>query len=251
VQARRTRLARLLKEHQYLPLAEVCERLQVSEATARRDLAALEAQNAITRTRGGAIADYNQQFPSFRERLEHHAPSKRRIAAAALALCKPGQTLWLDSGTTCYSLAQALADSSVSAVTVVTNNLPAADILADRAGIEVHLSGGQYFRRSSLVVAGKALQGLKAWNFDIAFLSAEGLTSEGVWNSLSAIVTLQRAVVAAAKRFVFCLDASKVGRPAEELLMPLSQVDQVLCDAPGKALRDAKVRLPAKRLIAA
>ena len=60
VKARRDQLAQLLAEHQYLPLAEVCARLGISEATARRDLTALERDHAITRTYGGAVGDYNR-----------------------------------------------------------------------------------------------------------------------------------------------------------------------------------------------
>ena len=41
IRARRQSLARLLENHRYLPLAEVCSRLNVSQATARRDLRAL------------------------------------------------------------------------------------------------------------------------------------------------------------------------------------------------------------------
>jgi DeoR/GlpR family transcriptional regulator of sugar metabolism len=64
VKARRDQLAQLLAEHQYLPLAEVCARLGISEATARRDLTALERDHAITRTYGGAVGDYNRRFDS-------------------------------------------------------------------------------------------------------------------------------------------------------------------------------------------
>ena len=46
VKARRARLAQMLKEHQYLPVGEVCARLGISEATARRDLEELEQADA-------------------------------------------------------------------------------------------------------------------------------------------------------------------------------------------------------------
>ena len=77
VQARRQRLAGLLARHHYLSLGELCDRLEVSEPTARRDLAALAADRAITRTRGGALVEYNQKFPSFRERIGRAAGSTR------------------------------------------------------------------------------------------------------------------------------------------------------------------------------
>jgi DeoR/GlpR family transcriptional regulator of sugar metabolism len=52
--ARRRSLAELLENHRCLPLAEVCARLGISPATARRDLRVLVREKKITRTYGGA-----------------------------------------------------------------------------------------------------------------------------------------------------------------------------------------------------
>src|SRR6185436_11787456 len=137
VQARRQRLAGLLARHHYLSLGELCDRLDVSEPTARRDLVALAADRAIIRTRGGALVEYNQKFPSFRERLGRAAAVKRRLAAAASRLLKPDQTVWLDGGTTVYYVAEALADRRPAGLVVVTHNMPAAELLADLGDVAV------------------------------------------------------------------------------------------------------------------
>ena len=241
----------MLREHQYLPLAEVCARLGISEATARRDLAALAETQTITRTRGGAISEYNRRFPSFRERLEHGTPSKNRIALAARRRLRPGHVVWLDGGTTCYAVAQAIAAAPVDDLTVVTNNLPAAELLADHEQVSVHLLGGQYFRRSSILAGGHAIAAAAMWKFDIAFLGAEGLTSEGLWNSVGDVVALQRAVADRARETIFCIDADKVGKQAAEFLLPLSQVQQLLTDARADVLAAARVKLPRKTVLAA
>ncbi|MDX2022029.1 MAG: DeoR/GlpR family DNA-binding transcription regulator [Deltaproteobacteria bacterium] len=251
VQARRERLAQMLREHSYLPLGQVCARLGISEATARRDLVALEQTQAITRTRGGAISEYNRRFPSFRDRLETGTSSKQRIASAAHKRICANQVVWFDGGTTCYALAQALAAQPVAGLTVVTNNLPAAELLADHEEIAVHLLGGQYFRRSSILAGGHALDAVKAWRFDVAFLGAEGLTHEGLWNSVGDVVALQRAVAGAAAETIFCLDADKVGKQAPEFLLPLSEVHQLLTDATAATLAAAGVKLKRKALVAA
>ena len=251
VQARRERLALLLKQHQYLPIAEVCARLGVSEPTARRDLAALAKEHTITRTRGGALVEYNQKFPSFRDRLTQGTGGKRAIADAAYRLLRPGQTVWLDGGTTLYAVAERIAARPLDGLTVVTNNMPAAELLADIDALAVHLLGGQYFRRSSLLLGGKSLEAAKLWSFDVALLGAEGITGEGFWNSLADVVTLQRLIVAGARRNVVCLDATKVGRSGPELLLGVDGVHAVLSDAPASLFRDAGVRLGAGQLIRA
>ena len=251
VEARRSRLAALIQAEGYLPIAEVCARLAISEATARRDLAVLAGSNAITRTRGGALVEYNQRFPSFRDRLDDSTAGKARIAAAARRMIKAGQTVWLDGGTTAYRIAETLARDPVPDLTVVTNNLPVAEVLADRDEIAVHLLGGQYFRRGSLLIGGHALDHLTAWAFDLAFLGAEGMDDAGMWNSQAEIVALQRAVAKRAPRAVFCLDAAKLGRRASEFLLGWDRVDRLLTDATPAALKAAGIALPAKHLIAA
>lgn len=251
VKARREKLAELLRQHQYLPLAQVCERLGISEATARRDLAALAEDQAITRTRGGAVYEYNRRFPSFRERLAERPEAKRRLAEAARALIAPGQTVWLDGGTTLHALAQALVERPIEGLTIVTNNLPAAELLSDHEAAAVHLLGGQYYHRSSILLGGKAMASLRAWRFELAFLGAEGLTREGLWNSVDDVAAMERAVAQIAERTVVCLDATKVGRKAPAFLLPVADVDHVLTDASPEVLAGAGVRLPRKRLIAA
>jgi DeoR/GlpR family transcriptional regulator of sugar metabolism len=243
VQARRQRLALLLARRQYLPVAEVCSAFGVSEPTARRDLAALAADHAITRTHGGARVEYNQKFPSFRDRLALASPSKERIAAAAVRLLRPGMTVWLDGGTTLYAVARRLAEAPPRGIVVVTNNLPAAELLADIDAVAVHLLGGQYYRRTSLLLGGGAPEAARRWRFDLALLGVEGVTSRGLWNSLEDVVVLQRAVLRVSARSVVCADASKIGRPAADFLGPLSDVNQILTDAPLSKFRDEGIRL--------
>ena len=166
VRARRDQLAQLLTEHQYLPLAEVCSRLSISEATARRDLTALEREHAITRTYGGAVGDYNRRFDSFRERLAEAAEPKRRIAVVAMELIKPRTVLYLDGGTTVHAVAEALAVGGPRPLTVVTNNLMVAERLSEVDGIEMNVLGGQYLRRQAVILGPKAQTTAKLWRYE-------------------------------------------------------------------------------------
>ena len=251
VHARREKLASLLQQHQYLPIGEVCVRLGVSEPTARRDLAALEQRHAITRTHGGALAEYNQRFPSFRDRTADGAEAKRRIGVAARRILRPGQVVWLDGGTTLFAVAQAIADDPIPDLTIVTNNLPAADLLGDSDKVAVYLLGGRYLRRSSVLLGGNAIADVKAWTFDCALLGAEGLTPEGFWNTVPDVVALQRAVMARAACRVVCLDAAKVGRSAPAPLGPVEEFSRILTDAGSDLFRAAGIRLPRGCLMAA
>jgi DeoR/GlpR family transcriptional regulator of sugar metabolism len=241
VHARREKLALLLQQHRYLPIQELCRRLGVSEATARRDLAALVREKKITRTYGGALHEFNDRFPSFRERQGEAARAKKKIAQTAHSLFEPGLTYFFDSGTTVFAVAEAFRDQPVTPATVVTSNLPVGEALAAIPGVQVFQLAGQLLHLQSTLLGETAQRSLEFWNFDLAFLSAEGMTAEGIWNSQAAIVEQQKVVLRRSTRSVFCLDGGKLGRQPPFLLLPWSEVDRLLTDAPFERLRKAGI----------
>jgi DeoR/GlpR family transcriptional regulator of sugar metabolism len=251
VQERRQRLADLLETHSYLPVQEVCRHLRISEATARRDLAALEKEQRIIRTFGGALSEFNRRFASFHERLERGESAKERIAAAAAALIRPGTTCFFDTGTTVYALAERLAAGPVGPLRVVTNSLPVAEKLGGVGELTVFLLGGEYLPRQSALMGGKARRALALHAIDLAFLSAEGADAAGVWNSQQDIVEFQRALIARSARHALCLDRSKFGRPAANFLIPWDEVGLLISDIRPGDLQGVGIRLPPDRFVQA
>jgi DeoR/GlpR family transcriptional regulator of sugar metabolism len=249
VLARRERLAQLLRQHSYLPLAEVCRRLSISEATARRDLAELARGRVVTRTYGGAVVDFNQRFPSFRERQFSARGAKRQIARAAARLIEPRMACYFDAGTTVYGIAEVLCEEPVNQLLIVTNNLPVAEILSDVAEVEVHVLGGRYLARQSMLLGNRARHGLQQWKFDIAFLGAEGMTPAGLWDSQRDVVALRQTVMRMTRRCIFCMDSSKLGLEAAEFLMPWPQVKRLLTDCTFNQLREAGIPLGRRQYI--
>lgn len=243
VQARRERLAQLIGRHGYLPVKELCRRLGVSEATLRRDLGALAQEKKITRTYGGALREFNDRFPSFRERQGQSAKAKAKVAKAALAFFEPDRTYFLDSGTTIFALAEAFRDHPVTPVTVVTSNLPVGEMLASIPGVQVFQTAGQLLHLQSTLLGDTAQKSIELWNFDVAFLSAEGMDARGLWNSQASIVELQRVVLRRTHRSVFCIDGSKLNRQAPHFLLPWEEVDVLLTDVPDEKLARAGIVL--------
>lgn len=238
VDQRRARLEQLVSSSRYVPLWEVCERLKISEATARRDLRALERAGRIQRTRGGALSEFDERFPSYHERQRKSSRSKAALARAALKAVRPGMTIFFDSGTTVSFLARALAEAPVGPLRILTVSLPVAEVLAPHREMEVFLTGGQMFPRQSVLLGDEVVRSIEAWRFDAAFLSAEAMDAEGLWNSQLAIVAHQHAVVRRADHNIFLLDRSKAGRSAPHFLLPWAAVDHLLTDTPAPRLRE-------------
>lgn len=241
IEARRQRLAALLQEHRYLPVRELCRLLGVSEATARRDLAALADSRVVTRTYGGALSEFNARFPSFGQRRQAAASAKQRLARIALRLLEPGQTVYLDSGTTLFALAEELRAHPVAPLNCVTGNLPVAECLAQVDRINVHLIAGQLLPRQSVLLGPEAARSVRFWQFDLALLSAQAMRAEGIFNSSPAIVDLQQAVLSRTRHAFFLLDASKIDDPAPALLAPWSAVPALITDATPAAFGRAGI----------
>ena len=243
VEARRSRLTELLLERGYLPISDLCEELGVSEATARRDLSALESEERITRTYGGALGEFNATFTSFRERLRHGTEAKVAIARTAASLVRPGMRVYLDAGTTAFAIAQELRRNLPEGLVIITNNLALLETLGGLTSAKTILLGGQLLERQSVLLGEEAVKAAASQEIDIAFLSAQGMTGKGLWNSQRDIVRLQQAVMKRAERSCFCLDRSKLARTAPEHLAAWEKVGTLISDLSLPELRQAGITL--------
>ena len=230
IDGRRRAMTALLRERSYLPVGDLCRRFGISEATARRDLAALSEQRSIRRTFGGAMADYDRRFAPFADRLAVAAAAKRRIAGAAVGLIEPGSTVFLDAGTTLFAVAERLRRRPVP-LTVVTNSLAVAERLGGARGVDVDLLGGRLLAGQSVLLGRHACRAAAAHRYDLALLGAEGFDAAGVSNSTDDVVALQRAVVGRSARHAVLADATKANRRAPSPLMAWADVDLLVTDA--------------------
>lgn len=246
IEQRRKKLASLLAEHRYLPLAEICSRFGISEATARRDLNYLSTKSTIRRTHGGAFAYFPERFPTFHQRLEQNNAAKRALAFQALRFIKPHSKIYLDGGTTPYLVSLELQTNPITPLLIVTPNLPATEQLLQIPDLEVHLTGGRLVPEQSILLGKAALATVRLWKFDLAILSGRGFTSQGIWNEPIAQVELQQAVLRNSKQVLVLLDSSKLNKKAEELLVKWDSKILLLTDTEPQVL--AQHGIPASSL---
>jgi len=251
VEHRRERLRALIRTDGFLPVAEICRRLGVSEATARRDLVAVAADGHITRTHGGALADYNASFSSLGERAGRARTAKGRIAAAALARLPRTGTVFLDAGTTVSALARQLLRQrrDLTGLTIVTNSLPVANLLGGARGLDLHVLGGTFLHRQAVLLGADAVRALAGWDFTAAFLGGEGFDAGGITNSHAEIAGFQQAVLGRTAEAFFLLDATKLGRVTPHRVGPWARLGTLVTDAPAARLAAAGLALEPGRLV--
>lgn len=207
------------------------EELQVTPETIRRDLSVLERQGLLRRVHGGAIpADRLDVEPEMAQRDAIFTAEKERIAKLALEQLDGQRTLIIDGGTTTARLAQLLPVDRE--LTVITNSLPVASLLASRANTTVQLLGGRVRGTTLAAVDSWALHALAGITVDLAFLGANGFSAErGFTTPDVAEGAVKQAMVAAARRTVVLADAGKHGADALVRFATVGEVDVLVTDS--------------------
>ncbi len=218
-----------------LSTSELARRLDVSSATVRRDLAALEKQGLLRRARGGAVPvepiheDLFIHDSSFQEQMHMHTPEKRRIAFAAAELVRDGDIIALTSGTTAALVARSLRHRRN--ITVLTNTVNTALELSQREGVSVRVTGGNLRTNWFSMVGPTALETVRWMNFDAVFVSANGIDPiRGLTANNEDEAAVNRAMVDRAFSKIAVLDSSKFGKISKASICPASAIDVLITD---------------------
>jgi DeoR family fructose operon transcriptional repressor len=209
-------------------LADLVTTLGVTEPTVRKDLSELQRRNLLRRTHGGAIAVEPHHELTVHDRSRRHREAKQRIARAANAVIEPGASVFLDSGTTVEAIAAGLTAPDVN---VLTNALGVAHLLAGRADIRHTLLGGQLRPLGGSLVGPVALDTLRRFTVDVAFLGASGLTADGVTVADVAEAQIKQSVLGRARRVVLALDSSKFGAADFVTVCGLDRIGTLITEA--------------------
>jgi DeoR/GlpR family transcriptional regulator of sugar metabolism len=97
--------------------------------------------------------------------------------------------------------------------------------------VEVILAGGVIYPRLGVLVGPMTVEAFSKMRADVAIMSAGGITLEGVTNSHALLIDIQRAMLKAAQKIIFCLDHSKFGRQSVSPLCGLDMVDTIVTDS--------------------
>ncbi|AEH90194.1 MULTISPECIES: DeoR/GlpR family DNA-binding transcription regulator [Mesorhizobium] len=214
-------------------------RFGISKMTVHRDLDELEESGFLRKVRGGASIQPSSLFESdFRYRQKQATEEKQRLAAAAVAMIEPGQTVIIDDGSTAGGIARHLAD--LRPLTVISNNLAVIQELAGAGGINLIALGGQYSKKFHGFFGLLAEASLKSLRADVAFLSSSAIHGASAFHQDQEVVQSKRLMMAAATRNYLLVDHGKFGRTALHFLTDISAFDAVFTGRePEPGVREA------------
>jgi DeoR family fructose operon transcriptional repressor len=225
---RQKRIGDYLQKVEFASLEELARHVTASVSTVRRDLTILEATGTLKRTHGGArvLAPPSDEF-TFSSRDTHQLQEKDAIGRACAGLIGPNQSVIIDAGTTVYHVARYLEDKTPH---VITNSLPVANLFAGANRLEVVVSGGVIYPRLGVLVGPLAVEAFTKIHADVAIMSGGGIALEGVSNSHGLLIDIQRAMINAAQKVIFCFDHTKFGRQSVLPLCGLDVIDIIVTD---------------------
>lgn len=246
---RRQKIREYLEDQGIAQSATLGELLGVSEATVRRDLEWLEREGVVERTHGGAMLSQRLPTePAYARSALAHPEEKRHIGRAAAELVEPGDTIFLNSGTTTTQLVRALRERpALGGLTVVTNSLSAA-LEAREGGWEAILLGGSFRPISNSVVGRFAVETLRHIYAAKAFLGVDGISLKfGCTTPISGEAEVARQMIEHTRdAVVIVADHSKWGVVSNFPVASLDEIDVLVTDG-GLAPRGRR-ELEARRV---
>jgi DeoR/GlpR family transcriptional regulator of sugar metabolism len=233
----------IVRERQHVRVAELSQRLGVSEPTIRRDLQKLEEMGRVQREHGGASAIHPQASPEppIIQRAIEHANEKRRIGRVAADLIKDGETIFLGSGTTTLEVARHLEGKRN--LTVITNALNIANQVAGNSEINLIITGGIVRHSEASMIGHIVEQTLKELRADKVIVSMRALgIEEGLTNADPLETVTDRVIIQFAREVILVADSSKFSHAATGFVAPITAVHRIITDDQAAAKTVSKIR---------
>ena len=227
---RRERIQEYLSLHKIARTVDLCNMLEASEATVRRDLERLEQDGVLERTHGGAVLNQRMILePEYRQRAQQHPDEKRDIGSVAASLIENGDIVFINSGTTTtQGIHQIRSDAEI---TIFTNNLNAALEMGE-PGFHLYLVGGEYQSRSKSLAGRFAMENLRQVYANKAIFGVDGISlKHGCTVPTNAEAEVVQQMIERTKgKIIVVADHSKWGVVSNFQVATLEEIDILVTD---------------------
>lgn len=174
INARQKEIVQQVVDRKKISVAELSQRMNVSQVTIRKDLSVLEENGLLSRSHGYAVA---RSSADINNRMDYDYDTKLRIARRAADLIQEGETIMVESGSSCALFCLELAQQKKN-VTIITNSAFIADYIRSQEAVRIILLGGEYQKDSQAMVGPLLTRCAQAFRVEKFFLGTDGYTEE-------------------------------------------------------------------------
>jgi len=228
---RQTEILGIARSEGRVVVEDLAERFSVTLQTIRRDLSELADAGLLDRVHGGAVIRTGVANIGYAERRRLNESAKAAIGRTCARLIPDNSSVAVNIGTTTEAVARELLGHRN--LTVVTNNMNVANILAGNDGCEVMVAGGALRRSDGGLVGDLTSQFFEQFKVDFAIIGCSALDADGdLLDYDLAEVRVARTILRQARQKVLVADVSKFARHAPMRLASLSELDRLVTDQP-------------------
>lgn len=229
-ETRRAQIIAIIQQQKSIYVEAIVEQFGVSAVTVRKDLKALEDENVLTRTHGGAILNDKSTFdPPLVEKQKIRTAEKMAIARQAARLVNEGDVIILDNGSTSTFIGRELKNHRK--LTIITN---AVNIAWELAGspVEIILTGGSLRAGSFSLLGPLAEASLTDMSANKYFMSVDGIDmGQGFTTPNLQETRMSQLMMRAAAEVIVVADSSKFGQRRMSVIAPLTGINRLITDA--------------------
>jgi DeoR/GlpR family transcriptional regulator of sugar metabolism len=224
---RHTKIIDIVNKAKKIEVNALAAQLGVSAVTVRKDLGALEGKGLISREHGYAVKRNEDDISN---RLVISYEVKVKIARAAAQMVSSGETVMIESGSSCALLAAELAKSDKD-ITIITNSAFIAAYVRGSGNSKVILLGGEYQKESQVTVGPLVRTCAKEFHVDKLFLGTDGFDPDfGFTGSDMMRTEAVKALAKSARNIWFLTDSSKFSQLGVVTLLRFDAVSGVVTD---------------------
>lgn len=213
--------------HNKVYTADLCQALDVSIDTIRRDLSELEKNGKLVKVHGGAIS---KSFPFPFQQPEVYARDKKKeIAQKALSLIQDGMNILAGGGTVMLELARLLPENLRG--TFFTVSPLVALEAAQRSTVQVILIAGQLERNSYICSGASVIRHLSEIKVDLCFLGSNGLSlKDGLSDMDWEVVQVKKEMIKSSKKVAVLSIAEKLETAHHLQICNLNAIDFLITE---------------------
>ena len=217
---------------------ELMEHFNVSPATIHRDVSELAQKKLIQKVHGGialppemAEAKQDGLNAHFSVRIDKNTDKKSIIAEKASTEISDGDIIFLDSSTTAFHLARKLQKMNFSNLTIITNSVL---IIQEFYLFPPHFilisTGGNFNCQLNSFLGRSAIENLHKLKINKAFISAVGITKDGISTFHENHAGFLKEVFDIAAAAYLLIDSTKFDKSGIFGICPLSRIDHIISD---------------------
>jgi DeoR family transcriptional regulator, glycerol-3-phosphate regulon repressor len=226
---RQAQIIEMIRQQDFVGVADLATHFDVAEQTIRRDLNSLCERGMARRVRGGIQHLNMTGNTAYAWRQVLHHEEKQAIAREVARHVPNGISVAFSIGTTPEIICGALLDHDQ--LRIFTNNLNLALLASTNPTFEVTIAGGRLRNEDRDILGTGMVELFQAYKVDIGIYGVAGVDEDGTLLDFYEEEVRARQLVQENSRAVFLvLDHSKFGRSAHVRGGHINQASMVFCD---------------------